>query len=294
MDYIVRATAAEGQVRGFAITGRELVEQARVCHNSSPVVTAALGRLLMGGAMMGVMMKNDQDLMTIQIKGDGPLGGMTVTADALGHVKGYPNVPDVMLPANAKGKLDVGGAVGKGFLKVIKDLGLKEPYVGQVELTTGEIAEDLTYYFAVSEQVPSAVGLGVLMEKNNTVRQAGGFILQMMPYASEELVARLEGKLSGIHSVTDLLERGLTPEGILEELLGEEELVITDRIPAVFQCNCGKERIRKVLAGIGKKDLKEMIDDGKSIEVRCHFCNRAYSFSPEELRKILQEGERKQ
>ena len=184
-DYIVRATAADAQIRAFACTTRELVEQARRAHNTSPVVTAALGRLLSAGAMMGSMLKGDKDLLTLEIKADGPMQGMTVTADSKGNVKGYANVLDVILPANSVGKLDVAGAVGAGVLNVIKDMGLKEPYVGQTALQTGEIAEDLTYYFAASEQVPSSVGLGVLMEKDNTVRQAGGFIVQLMPFAED-------------------------------------------------------------------------------------------------------------
>ncbi len=286
-DYIVRATAADSQIRAFAITSRELVEKARLCHNTSPVVTAALGRLLSGGAMMGVMMKGEDDLMTVQVKGSGPVRGLTVTADSKGNVKGYPEEPDVILPANQKGKLDVAGAVGPGILKVIKDMGLKEPYVGQVALQTSEIAEDLTYYFAVSEQVPSAVGLGVLMEKNNTVKQAGGFIIQLMPFAEEKLIAGLEEKIAAVTSVTDLLEQGFTPEMLLEHILGEFGLEITERIPAGFHCNCSKERVEKVIASIGKKDIQEMIDEGKPIEVKCHFCNTAYEFTPEELAKII-------
>ncbi len=286
-DYIVRATAADSQIRAFAITSRELVEKARLCHNTSPVVTAALGRLLSGGAMMGVMMKGEDDLMTVQVKGSGPVRGLTVTADSKGNVKGYPEEPDVILPANQKGKLDVAGAVGPGILKVIKDMGLKEPYVGQVALQTSEIAEDLTYYFAVSEQVPSAVGLGVLMEKNNTVKQAGGFIIQLMPFAEEKLIAGLEEKIAAVTSVTDLLEQGFTPEMLLEHILGEFGLEITERIPAGFHCNCSKERVEKVIASIGRKDIQEMIDEGKPIEVKCHFCNTAYEFTPEELAKII-------
>ena len=286
-DYIVRATAADSQIRAFAITSRELVEKARLCHNTSPVVTAALGRLLSGGAMMGVMMKGEDDLMTVQVKGSGPVRGLTVTADSKGNVKGYPEEPDVILPANQKGKLDVAGAVGPGILKVIKDMGLKEPYVGQVALQTSEIAEDLTYYFAVSEQVPSAVGLGVLMEKNNMVKQAGGFIIQLMPFAEEKLIAGLEEKIAAVTSVTDLLEQGFTPEMLLEHILGEFGLEITERIPAGFHCNCSKERVEKVIASIGKKDIQEMIDEGKPIEVKCHFCNTAYEFTPEELAKII-------
>lgn len=285
-DYIVRATAADSQIRAFAITSRELVEKARCCHNTSPVVTAALGRLLSGSAMMGVMMKGEDDLMTVQVKGSGPVRGLTVTADSKGNVKGYPEEPDVILPANQRGKLDVAGAVGPGILKVIKDMGLKEPYVGQVALQTSEIAEDLTYYFAVSEQVPSAVGLGVLMEKNNTVKQAGGFIIQLMPFAEEKLIARLEEKIAAVTSVTELLEQGLTPEKLLSHILGEFDVEITERIPANFQCNCSKERVKRVIASIGRKDIQEMIDEGKPIEVKCHFCNTAYAFTPEELAEI--------
>ena len=210
-DYIVRATAANAQIRAFAANTKEMVEEARRIHNTSPVVTAALGRLLTGGAMMGAMQKGEEDLLTLQVSGDGPLKGMTVTADARGNVKGYAIEPQVMLPPSKAGKLDVGGAVGKGSLRVIKDMGLKEPYVGQTVLQTGEIAEDLTYYFATSEQVPSSVGLGVLMEKDNTVKQAGGFILQLMPFAEEEVIAKLEQNLSDFTSVTRVLDEGKTP-----------------------------------------------------------------------------------
>ena len=207
-DYMVRATAADSQIRAFAVTARDLVEQARRYHNTSPVITAALGRLLTGGVMMGTMMKGEKDLLTLQIKCRGVAQGLTVTADSQGSVKGYPLVSDVILPANAQGKLDVGGALGPGILSVIKDLGLKEPYVGQVALQTSEIAEDLTYYFAVSEQVPSAVGLGVLMNRDNTVKQAGGFIIQLMPNTEESVIAALERKVAKVSSVTDLLEQG--------------------------------------------------------------------------------------
>ena len=286
-DYIVRATAADSQIRAFAITSKNLVEEARVHHNTSPVVTAALGRLLSGGAMMGAMMKGEKDLLTIQIKGSGPVKGLTVTADSKGNVKGYPEVPDVILPANSRGKLDVAGAIGVGMMSVIKDMGLKEPYVGQTVLQTSEIAEDLTYYFATSEQVPSAVGLGVLMEKNNTVKQAGGFIIQLMPFTDEKVIDRLEQKVAEVTSVTDLLERGFTPEMLLEHLLGEFGVEITDRIPARFYCNCSRERVSRAVAGIGRKDIQEMIDDGEPIEVKCHFCNTGYTFTPDELKEII-------
>lgn len=286
-DYIVRAMAADRQIRAFAITSRELVEKARESHNTSPVATAALGRLLSAGAMMGVMMKGEKDILTLQIKGSGPLGGITVTADSKGNVKGYADNPDVMLPPNAQGKLDVGGAIGIGILNVMKDMGLKEPYNGSVELKTGEIGDDLTYYFATSEQVPSAVGLGVLMNKDNTVRQAGGFIIQLMPFIDEKIVDRLEEKLANVTSVTSMLDRGCTPEMILEELLGEFGLEITDRMPAQFACNCDKQRVEKALISVGRANLNEMIQDGKTIEVNCHFCNSKYEFTVEELKSLI-------
>lgn len=289
-DYMIRATAADGQIRAFAATTRELVEFARSAHNTSPVATAALGRLLTAGAMMGVMMKGEKDLLTLKIEGDGPIGGLTVTADSKGNVKGYVFNPEVLLPPNEKGKLDVGGALGIGVLSVIKDIGLKEPYVGQTILVTGEIAEDLTYYFATSEQTPSSVALGVLMNRENTVRQAGGFILQLLPGASEEMISGLEKRLGEITSVTDLLERGMRPEEILEYILGDFGLEILDRIPAQFTCNCSKERIEKALISVGRHELQDMIDEGKTIEVNCHFCSRHYPFAVEELKELLEKA----
>lgn len=287
-DYIVRATAADSQIRAFAATTKDIVEYARKAHNTSPVATAALGRLLTGGAMMGVMMKGDKDVLTLQIKCSGPIGGITVTADSKGNVKGYVNNPQVMLPANEKGKLDVGKAVDLGVLSVIKDLGLKESYVGQTELKTGEIAEDLTYYFASSEQVPSAVGLGVLMEKDNTVRQAGGFIIQLMPFASEEVVSQLEKNLAEVSSVTELMDQGYTPEMILEKLLGNLGLEINEKTETKFYCNCDKVRVGKVLISLGEKELQSMIDEGKDVELNCHFCNTNYVFNVEELKELLE------
>ena len=282
-DYMVRATAAGGQVRAFAVTARDTVEFARAAHNTSPVATAALGRLLAGSAMMGAMMKGENDLLTIKIEGDGPIGGLTVTADGKGNVKGYAFHPEVMLPPNDKGKLDVGGALGIGVLTVIKDLGMKEPYVGQTILVTGEIAEDLTYYFATSEQTPSSVALGVLMNRENTVRQAGGFILQMMPGVAEEVVSGLERRLADMVSVTALLDEKRTPEGILEYVLGDYGVEIMDRLPVRFHCNCSKERIETALISVGKQELQQMIDDGETIEVNCHFCNQHYPVTIEEL-----------
>ena len=277
MDYIVRATAANKQIRAFAITSREMVETARKHHNTSPVATAALGRLLTGGAMMGVMMKGEKDMLTIMMKGDGPINGVTVTADSKGNVKGYVGNPNVIIPANYAGKLDVGAAIGYGTLTVIKDMGLKEPYSSQVPLGTSEVAEDLTYYFATSEQVPSAVGLGVLMSKDNTVKQAGGFIVQLMPFADEEVISKLEERVNNITSVTDMLEK---------EVMGDMDVEITDKIDTGFKCNCSKEKIARALSGLSKKELDEIINDGKEIEVKCDFCNTTYKFSIEELQTL--------
>lgn len=285
-DYIVRATAADGQIRAFAISSKNLVEQARIYHHTSPVITAALGRLLSGAAMMGTMMKGEKDLLTAQIQCQGPAKGLTVTADAFGHVKGFPMEADVEIPPNAQGKLDVGGALGLGVLSIIKDMGLKEPYVGQIALQTGEIAEDLTYYFATSEQVPSAVGLGVLVDVDNSVRQAGGFIVQLMPYTEDSVIERLEKKITEISSVTEMLEAGSTPEQILEQILGEFGLEITDTTEAAFRCDCSKERVSRAIATLSRKDLDSIISDGEAIEIKCQFCNKAYHFGIDELKEI--------
>lgn len=285
-DYMVRATAANAQIRAFAITSRETVEHARSVHNLSPVVTAALGRLMSGGAMMGSMLKGEKDLLTLQIKGAGPVHGLTVTADARGNVKGYADHPQAMMPPNSVGKLDVGGVIGAGVLTVIKDMGLKEPYSSTIELTMGEIGDDLTYYFAASEQIPSSVALGVLMDRNNTVKQAGGFIIQLMPYTSEEIIAELEEKLTHMSSVTTLLEEGSTPEQILKAVLGDMELEITDTLPVRFYCNCSKERVEKVLVSLGKKELQDLIEEGKDVEINCHFCNTNYVFTVDEIKRL--------
>ena len=285
-DYIVRATAADSSIRAFAITSKEMVEAARAHHNTSPIMTAALGRLLSGGAMMGIMMKGDKDLLTLQIQCSGPAKGLTVTADSHGNVKGFAVNPDVDLPPNAQGKLNVGGALDLGILSVIKDMGLKEPYVGQCQLQTGEIAEDLTYYFATSEQIPSAVGLGVLVDKDGSVMQAGGFIIQLMPFTPDDVIDRLEKKITEIDSVTRMLEKGMTPEQILEEILGEFGLEITDTVETAFKCDCSKEKISRALATISKKDMDDIINDGESIEVKCQFCNTAYKFEVDELKEL--------
>ena len=286
-DYIVRATAADHQLRAFAVTSRDIVEKAREIHNTSPVASAAIGRLLTAASLMGSMMKGEKDVLTLQIECGGPIGGITVTADSNADVKGYVNNPNVILPPNAQGKLDVSGALGPGFLNVIKDIGLREPYNGQTHLVSGEIAEDLTYYFATSEQVPSSVGLGVLMDKDNHVRQAGGFIIQVMPDTDDEVIDKLEARLGEVHSVTDMLDNGMTPEDILGYVLEGMDVEILEIIPTQYKCNCSVERVSKAIASIGKKDLKEMIEDRKPIEVNCQFCGSHYKFDTEQLKTFM-------
>ena len=291
-DYMIRATAADGQIRAFAATTKEMVETAKNAHNTSPIATAALGRLMTAAAMMGSDLKGEGELLTLRIEGDGPIGGLLVTADGKGDVKGYAFNPDVMLPPNAQGKLDVGGSLGLGVLSVIKDIGLKEPYVGQTQLITGEIAEDLTYYFATSEQVPCSVALRVLINKDNTVRQAGGVIIQLLPGASDEIIDRLEAKLSGISSITSLLDAGKTPEEILTDILGEFGLEILKKMPVQFHCDCERSRVEKAIISIGRKEIQDMIDEGKEIEVNCQFCNKHYKFSVDELGEMLKKATR--
>ena len=287
-DYILRATAAGERIRAFAIRSTEMAEYARQRHNSSPVVTAALGRLLSAGAMMGVMMKGEKDVLTITMKGDGPIGSLTVTADSKGNVKGFADNPVVIIPPNYAGKLDVGAAIGYGELTVIKDMGLKEPYVSQVPLGTSEVAEDLTYYFAKSEQTPSAVALGVLMSSDNTVKQSGGFIVQLMPNVSDEIIEKLEKKLAQIPSVTDMMENGMGPEEILEEILGEFDLEINEKLDTKFYCGCSKEHIARALISMGKEELQKIIDDGEDVTVNCHFCNTDYTYTVDEIKELLE------
>lgn len=289
-DYIVRASAADGQIRAFAATTGNLVEKARNIHGTSPVATAALGRLLTCAAMMGSMMKGRADVLTAQIMGDGPIGTLTVTADSMARVKGIVQNPEVMLPPSKAGKLDVGGAVGAGMLRVIKDLGLKEPYVGEIELISGEIAEDFTYYFAASEQTPSSVALGVLMNRDNTVAQAGGFIIQLMPDATEEVISHLEQKLTEVTAVSGLLEEGMTPEEILEYIFTGFDLKILDKIPTSYYCNCSRDRVGKALLSLGRKELASMVEDGEPVTLNCHFCNKNYTFSVEEVTEMLKEA----
>ena len=286
-DYIVRATAAGQQLRAFAITSRNITEKARSIHNTSPVATAALGRLFTAASMMGSMMKGEKDVLTLQIECGGPIGGLMVTSGSDGNVKGYVNNPGILLPPNPQGKLDVAGALGPGFLNVIRDTGLKEPYNGQTHLVSGEIAEDLTYYYATSEQVPSSVGLGVLMDKDNTVKQAGGFIIQVMPDADDEVIDRLEKSINSIKSVTDMLENGMGPEDILEYIIKDGSVEILEKIPVQYYCNCSKDRVSRVISSLGRSGLQEMIEEGSPVEVNCHFCNSHYVFDMEDLKKLI-------
>lgn len=286
-DIILRGTAANHQVRFFCAYTKEIVETARSIHNTSPVATAALGRLLTAGSIMGSMCKNASDVLTLQIQCSGPIGGLTVTSNANADVKGYVNHPEVLLPPSDKGKLDVGKALDLGVLSVIKDIGLKEPYVGQCNLVSGEIAEDLTYYFATSEQIPSSVALGVLMEKNNTVKHAGGFIIQLMPFAEEGLISDLENRLKDFSSITSLMDQGMTPEDMMNQLFEGYDVVINDSVTPHYACDCSKERVYKAVMSVGKKEIEDMIADAKPIEVNCHFCNRNYTFDIDELKSMI-------
>lgn len=287
-DHMIRVTAADAQIRAFAVTARNLVEEARRIHNTSPIATAALGRLMCGALMMGDMLKNDGDLLTVQIRGDGPLGLLLVTTDNKGNVKGFVQNTAVILPPNSQGHLNVGGGVGKGVLTVIRDMGLKEPYVGQIPLHSGEIADDLAWYFAQSEQINSSVALGVLMNHDVTVREAGGFMIQLMPGASEEVISKLEENLNAMDSVTEMLRNGITPIQMLQKALGGLDINFNGQIPVQFHCNCSHEHFALGIAMLGKKEVQSIIDDGHPVTVNCQYCGKSYTYSMDELRKILQ------
>lgn len=286
-DYMIRAVAANAQIRAFAVTARDLTETARNAHNTSPIATAALGRAMSGALMMADMLKGPRDLLTIQIDGDGPLQGLVVTADNQGHVKGYVKNTNVILPPNEQGHLNVGGAIGRGTLTVIRDMNLKDPYIGQIPLVTGEIAEDLTAYYAQSEQIPSSVGLGVLMNKENTVRRAGGFVVQLMPFADDEVISRLENNIRIISSVTSILEEDPRPEHLLDFVLEGFDIQITSKEDVSFFCNCSRERFERGLILLGKEELESIIADGEDIELACQFCSKKYKYTTEEVKKLL-------
>ena len=285
-DYCIRVTTGNKEVRAFFASTKNMVETARDFHNTTKVATAALGRTLTATSMMGLMMKNKGDKITVIIKGGGPIGTILTSSNANGIVKGYVTNPDVEVENYANGKLNVAGAVGnQGTIRVIKDLGLREPYNGEYEMVSGEIAEDLTYYFTVSEQTPSAVSLGVLTRADE-VEEAGGFIVQMMPDASEETISTIERNLSGIQSVTQMLSQGLTPEDMMNIVLKDLEPSILDKIDVAFECDCSKERVAEVFVAIGRDELKAIIEEDKGAEVGCQFCESKYSFSEEELKEI--------
>ena len=290
-DYIVRATAGNGSIRAFAATTRDLVQHAREVHHTSPVASAALGRMLTAAAMMGSMLKGDKDILTLQVRGEGPLQGIVVTSDSKAQVKGYVFNPGVEVPDLIPGKLNVSGAIGAGHMSIIKDIGMREPYAGKIELVTGEIAEDLTYYFAQSEQTPSAIGLGVLVETDTSIRRAGGFIIQLLPDATDEMIDKLEKKLATIPYVSDLLDMGATPEDILQMILGDFDLNILDKVPTTFYCNCTRERVEKALISIGKEELEKIIREDKKANLHCHFCSKEYDFTEEQLVELLEDAQ---
>lgn len=291
-DYIIRATAGNGSVKAIACTTRELVEEARKHHNTSPVASAALGRMLTAVSMLGTTLKNEKDLITLQIRSLGELKGIVATGDCESRVKGYVFNPNVDIPSKYPGKLDVSGAIGQGYMSVTKDIGLKKPYSGRIELISGEIAEDLTYYFAQSEQIPSAVGLGVLVHTDTTIRQAGGFIIQLMPDASEEVISQLEHNLNRVPYTTDLLDMGKTPEEILELILNGMDMKIHEKTSTEFYCNCSKERVEKALISVGEEELEKIIDEDEKANLHCHFCNKEYDFSKDELINILENSKK--
>ena len=292
-DYIVRAVTKNGAVRAFCAVTTNTVNEAYKMHKTSPVATAALGRLLTASAMMGAMLKSENETITLQLVGDGPIGRVLAVSDSNSNVKGYVANPLVDIPKNSKGKLDVGGAVGKdGYLVVTKDMGLKEPYIGKTPLVSGEIGDDLTKYFAVSEQTPSVVGLGVLVDIDYSVKEAGGFIIQVMPEATEEDISLLEENIKLVTSVTDMLSDGLLPENILEILLRGFEFEITQKRDTKYFCNCSRERVERALISIGEKELTDIIENDKKAQLTCHFCDKVYDFSEEELKTLLKQAKK--
>ncbi|MEG0774957.1 Hsp33 family molecular chaperone HslO [Clostridium sp.] len=289
MDKLIRATAQNGDVRIIGAITTDLVQEASKIHNCTPTAAATLGRMLTAGSLMGALLKNTSDSLTIQISGKGEANGVIVTAHSDSSVKGYIGNPEVDLPLNSIGKLDVGGAIGKdGFLKVIRDMGLKEPYIGQVPIQTGEIGDDLAFYFTVSEQTPSAVALGVLVDTDHSIKAAGGFIIQMMPGVSEFITDIVSFRLQEIPSVTSMISEGMDIESILKYIFEDMGLKIHEEIKPEYKCDCSRERVERALISIGRKDLQELYEDGKSEEILCHFCNEAYVFTNEDIKELLQ------
>lgn len=286
-DYMVRARTKDVPLRAFAATTKDLVQTARNLHHLTPVTSAALGRVLTVTAMMGEMLKNKQDKLTIQVKGNGPVKTLLATANGQGEVKGYVAAPHIDLPLNKFGKLDVGGAVGEGTLTIIMDLGLKEPYLGKVALVNGEIAEDIAHYYAVSEQIPSAVSLGVLVDRDQSIKAAGGFIIQIMPDCPDHVIESLEERIIHLPSITQLLSEGKSPEDILSLVLQDFKVEFSNRRAIEYKCDCNRERLEKVMISLGKEELLDMIEKDGKAEVQCHFCNTQYHFLKKELQDLL-------
>ncbi|MBQ7045663.1 MAG: Hsp33 family molecular chaperone HslO [Clostridia bacterium] len=288
MGKLIRCITSDGQVMATAIDSTDIVAKAEQIHTTSAVVTAALGRLLTATSMMGNMLKGKDDSITLKLSGNGPAGSLIAVSDFNGDVRGYVSNPIVELPLNSKGKLDVGGAVGKdGFLYVLKDLGLKEPYSGSVPLVSGEVAEDITAYYAISEQIPTVCALGVLVNPDLTVKAAGGYIVQLLPAASEEAIEKLENGIKDIKSVTQMLTEGKTPLDIIKEVLKNFEVEVLYEHDVFYRCNCSRQRVEQALISVGKEDLQSMADENKDTEIKCHFCDKVYNFTPQEIRKLI-------
>lgn len=286
-DILVRGQSTDGAVRIFVAVTTELAEKARTVHRASPVAAAALGRTLTAAAIMGQNLKNDTDSITIQFMGDGPIGNVVAVTDNKSHVRGYVSNPYVDLPLNEKGKLDVGGAVGGGQLNVISDLGMKEPYSGQVPIISGEIAEDLTYYYAKSEQIPTAISLGVLVDTDCSVKCAGGFMIQLMPGATEEIAGIIEDKMKTVPPVTKMLEDGMTAEDILFAVTdGFSMIMRNESVKPEYKCTCSRERMKNAVISVGKKEIRDIIDEDGKCEVECRFCNNKYVFEKDELEEM--------
>ncbi|WP_202081469.1 Hsp33 family molecular chaperone HslO [Caldalkalibacillus salinus] len=291
-DYMVRALVLEGKVRVYAIRSTQTVQEAQERHQTWPTVTAALGRTLSVGAMMGAMMKGE-DKLTIQVRGNGPIGKIMVDANSKGQVRGYVDNPQVHLPKNEQGKLDVGGAVGpEGAIYVNKDLGMREPYQGHSKLISGEIGEDFTVYFAQSEQTPSSVGVGVIVNPDNSVKASGGFIIQLMPGVPDDFINQLENQLKAIPPVSQLVNEGLTPEEMIKRVFVLDEVKWLDTVPVSYSCHCSYERVSQTLISLGKEELENLLQEEGKAEVNCHFCNSTYNFEREDLEQLIQEIER--
>lgn len=287
-DHIVRAITKDGSVKATAIRSTDIVERARNIHKTTPTATAALGRVLTAASMMGNVQKVENGALTLQIKGGGPLGTILATSDAVGNVRGYVNNPSITLLEKYAGKLDVGAAVGTdGMLTVIRDLQMKEPYIGSVALVSGEIGDDVTAYFAQSEQTPTACALGVLVDTDQSVKAAGGYLIQLLPGAPEEAIDKLEAGIQRAGAVTPMLADGLSPEDILRRVMSDFELEFLETTPVAYKCYCSRERVTSTLIAIGKKDLQEIADEGEPITIECQFCDTTYRFTPDEIKALL-------